>query len=136
MTSAESVDNTPLKGEGGRSATKSAGNHPKGKKDGPPGTLLYLNNNQAKSSQHFQHHSSLGGAEFSPSSAENNIMIDFYSNQSNQGTSKNTQHHLLHPIQEITKGNNVAITTSSAASSQSPDMRSHKLGVAGKKKKK
>ena len=51
LTSAESVDNTPLKGEGGRSATKSAGNQPKAsKKDGPQGNLLYLNSNQAKSS--------------------------------------------------------------------------------------
>jgi len=39
---------------------------------------------------------------------------------------------MLHPIQEITKGNNVAITT---ASSHSPDRRAHKLPGGGKKKK-
>ena len=128
LTSAESVDNTPLKGEGGRSATKSAGNQPKAsKKDGPPGNLLYLNSNQAKSSQLFQHQSSLGD-EFSPSSAEghHHHHIDFYSNLGGKNPAS------LHPIQEITKGNS-NIGVASAASSRSPDRRAHKL--PSKKKK-
>ena len=119
LTSAESVDNTPLKGEGGRSATKSAGNQPKAsKKDGPQGNLLYLNSNQAKSSQLFQHQSSLGD-EFSPSSAEghHHHHIDFYSNHGGKNPAS------LHPIQEITKGGSSNIGVVSAASSRSPDRR-------------